>query len=120
MSNFFLLDTYAFFEFIAGNKEYKKYLGKKSATTVFNMAELNYNLKKEMSKRKADSYTTKYSKMLVDVTVEDILLAGDLKRENRLLSLPDCIGYVTAKRIGAKFLTGDKEFEKMKDVEFVK
>ena len=32
----------------------------------------------------------------------------------------DCIGYMTAKRLGVKFLTGDREFEGMDNVEFVK
>ena len=34
--------------------------------------------------------------------------------------MADCIGYILAKRLSIKFLTGDKEFEKLDDVEFVK
>ena len=36
------------------------------------------------------------------------------------LSYTDCIGYIYAKRNNLKFLTGDKEFENMDNVEFVK
>jgi uncharacterized protein len=57
---------------------------------------------------------------MVDVFAEDIIKASDLKRKKRKLSIPDCIGYVVAKREGAKFLTGDKEFENFSNVEFVK
>lgn len=32
----------------------------------------------------------------------------------------DCIGYVYAKENGLRFVTGDKEFEGMENVEFVK
>ena len=92
----------------------------KSATTIFNMVELNYNLKKEMPKKQADLYTKKYASLVVDIEFEDIINASNLKTLNRKLSIPDCIGYIVAKRIGAKFLTGDKEFEKMANVEFVK
>ncbi len=120
MSNFYFWDTYAFFEIINGNTNYLKYSNFKGITTIFNLVELNYNLKKEMPKKLADKITKKYSEMLIDVTFEDIIEAGDLKKKNRLLSLPDCIGYVIAKRTGAKFLTGDKQFEKTANVEFVK
>ena len=34
--------------------------------------------------------------------------------------MTDCIGYILAKNIGIKFLTGDKEFENLDNVEFVK
>jgi predicted nucleic acid-binding protein len=44
----------------------------------------------------------------------------DLKKKEKELSIPDCIGFVIAKRLGAKFLTGDKAFEKKENVEFVK
>ena len=43
-----------------------------------------------------------------------------LKILNRKLSMADCIGYCTAIRHGMYFLTGDKEFEDMEHVEFVK
>ena len=39
---------------------------------------------------------------------------------NKKLSIPDAIGYTVAKRLGIKFLTGDKEFEHMEDTEFIK
>ena len=42
---------------------------------------------------------------------------NNLKKD---ISMTDCIGYFLAKSLGIKFLTGDKEFENMKDVEFVK
>ena len=34
--------------------------------------------------------------------------------------MTDCVGYVVAKRVGVKFLTGDREFKDMPNVEFVK
>ena len=37
-----------------------------------------------------------------------------LKWKDRKVSMTDCIGYVMAKRLGIKFLTGDKEFEKIR------
>ena len=34
--------------------------------------------------------------------------------------MTDCIGYIMAKKLNIKFLTGDKEFENFLNVEFVK
>ena len=44
----------------------------------------------------------------------------DLKTTHRKLSIPDAIGYTVARRLNIKFLTGDKDFEGMENVEFVK
>ena len=56
----FFFDTYAFFEIIRGNPKYDKYKEVNVATTIFNLAELNYNLKKEMKDEMANEFTEKY------------------------------------------------------------
>ena len=119
MSESLFFDTYAFFEIIRGNPDYRPYLDAKIITTIFNLAELNYNLKRENNK-KADNYTQKYSKFTVEVTIDDIKSAMDLKIQYKHLSIPDAIGYTVAKRLGISFLTGDNDFKGMKHVEFVK
>ena len=43
-----------------------------------------------------------------------------LANKKKKLSYADCIGYQLAKEHGLKFLTGDKEFENLPNVEFVK
>jgi uncharacterized protein len=42
----YLFDTYALFEIIYGNPNYENYSNASIVTTIFNLAELNYNLKK--------------------------------------------------------------------------
>src|SRR3989344_537592 len=116
----YFFDTYAFFEIINGNPNYKKYVESIIITSIFNLAELDYNLKKEMTKEKADLYTKEYYPNLVDVTLEDLYQATDLKSKNRQLSIPDVVGYTIAERLKIKFLTGDEGFEKMDNVEYVK
>ena len=120
MNELFFFDTYAFFEVINGNPRYKPYTEANVITTIFNLAELNYNLKKEKDKKNADEYTDKYSKFAVEVTIEDIKKAMDFKTVHRKLSIPDAIGYIIAKKHDVKFLTGDKDFEHMENVEFVR
>ena len=120
MSEIYFFDTYAFFEIIRGNSNYKKYEEANIITTIFNLAELNYGLKKEKDKKIADDITEKYSIFLVDVTLNDVKEAMNIKIKNKQLSIPDVIGYVIALKHNAKFLTGDKEFKDMQNVEFVK
>ena len=115
-----LFDTYAFFEIIRGNPSYRKYAEIHAITTIFNLAELNYNLKKEKGRQVADKYVDKYKAFLVEVTLEDVKKAMDLKVGMKGLSIPDVVGYTVAKRLGIKFLTGDEGFRNMPDVEFVK
>lgn len=115
----YFFDTYAFFEIIQGNPAYAGFTSVKAITTIFNLAELNFALKLE-EKAFADSLCQKYASFLVNVEINDILAAMDLRIKNRKLSIPDAIGYTVAKRLKAKFLTGDKEFEKLPNVEFVK
>lgn len=120
MSNLYFFDTYAFFEVIRGNQNYKKYIEVHGITTVFNLAELNYNLKKEKSKAVSDDFTEKYKIFLVEVTVDDIKKAMDLKIKKKYLSIPDAIGYTIARKYNVPFLTGDSDFKDIPYVEFVR
>lgn len=120
MSETYFFDTYAFFEIIEGNPNYEKYVDCKIITTVFNLAELNYNLKKQMTKEMADKYVQDYFAFAVPINLKDIENATDLKMKNKSLSIPDVIGYIVAKRHGVKFLTGDEEFKDFENVKFVK
>ena len=120
MNDPIFFDTYAFIEIIRGNPNYKRFEDIPIITTVFNIAELSYILKKEMSKEKADNYAEEYSAFMVEITFEDVKNATDFKIKHHDLSLPDAIGYAVAKRYGIKFLTGDEDFKDMPNVEFVK
>lgn len=119
-SEIFFFDTYAFFEIIRGNPAYKKYVECEGLTTILNLAELNYNLKKEKDKKTADEITEKYKEYCVSITINDVKEAMDMKQQNKKLSIPDVIGYIIAKRYGVLFLTGDEGFRIFKNVEFVK
>ena len=120
MNETFFFDTYAIFEIIRGNPNYNPYTECRVITTIFNLAELNYNLKKEKDKSVVDEYTDKYSKFIIEVSIDDIKNAMDFKTIHKHLSIPDAIGYSIAKKYNVKFLTGDKDFEGMENVEFVR
>ena len=85
----YFFDTYAFFEIIDGNPKYKIYTKSQVITTIFNLAELNYGLKKKMSKEASDSYTEKYYRYVVGITLDDIKKAIEFKTIHNNLSIQD-------------------------------
>ncbi len=119
--NSYLFDTYAIIEIIKGNLNYKIYLDEEIIINNFIFAELCYILLREKYPN-ANIYLDKHSKFIVSVKPALIKEAMLFRFENKSknLSITDCISYFMAKELGIKFLTGDKEFEKLENVEFVK
>ena len=118
----YFFDTYAVMEIIRANKDYRKYTLSNIITTNLNLFELFYHVLKAVDEITAKSVLSKYSKFAVDFDNEVIAEAATFRfnHKKKNLSMTDCIGYVVAKKRGIKFLTGDKEFEKFDNVEFVK
>lgn len=125
MADFFA-DTYAIIEILRGNENYRKYADLELATTEFNLLELSYALVRDYGKSKALKVLSdvKDSFEVVKVEDEDFVNASEFRLQSRKqgkkLSLIDCLGYVVAKRLNVKFLTGDEEFKDLENVEFVK
>src|SRR3989337_2534320 len=121
MTSKYLFDTYALMEIIDGNDNYLEYLDSDMVINNFIFAELCYNLFKDNDKN-AKKHLSKYAEHISSVRpewIEEAMLFR-LKWKDRGVSMTDCIGYVMASKLGIKFLTGDKEFEEMDNVEFVK
>jgi len=88
----YFYDTYALIEYVNANKKFKKYFQEHMGiTSKLNLMELYYAMLKDISKEKA-----------------------------KKISYVDAIGYQIALEKNLKFLTGDKQFKEMKNVEFVK
>lgn len=54
---------------------------------------------------------------------ENVIIAANkfrFRNKSKELSTADCVGYAYALKNGLTFLTGDKEFEGLLNVEFVK
>lgn len=116
-------DTYAFVKMLEGNEDYLNYTQKSSViTTILNLMELHYVLIKTHNRRIADFYFNRFRNNVVEISDDVIIKANTFKflMKSKKLSYVDCIGYVLAKEMGIKFLTGDGGFEELSDVEFVK
>lgn len=119
----YFFDIYAFFEIICGNPDYEKYKKDISIiTTRLNLMELHYGLLRLYDKKIAEYYFDKFSKYTKYIDNEIIKKANEFKllHKKKGFSYVDCIGYILAKKLNAKFLTGDREFENLENVEFVK
>jgi len=117
----YIFDTYALMEIIEGNPKYTPYTNMGIIINNFIFAEFCYVLYRE-EYPDSDFYTDKYKKYIVSISPETIKKAMKFRKENKKknLSIIDCIGYFMSKDLGIKFLTGDKEFENLENVEFVK
>ena len=89
---------------------------------MLNLGELYYIFLRNHSKKVADCWLKKIKFDLINITPDLIIKAVYFRWLNRKmkLSLIDCVGYVTTLQYGLKFLTGDKQFEGVEGVEFVK
>jgi len=116
----YFFDTYAFYEVMASNPGYRPYSKEGIITTELNLFEFTYTFARLFSFQGAMQMFDRLKDYCVPYSDEDIKMACKLKLRNRKLSYADCLGYVVSLRLGIPFLTGDKEFEGMEAVEFVR
>ena len=118
----YFFDSYAVVELIKGNPNYARYTQEVVVLTLFNLAEIYWSALNDLGDKEADELYEHYRQSVVDV--DDDVLKGAIRfrkqHKKKDLSYTDCIGYIYSVRHGLVFLTGDKEFEKMENVGFVK
>ena len=117
----YFFDTYALIEVINGNKNYLKYKDEIIYTSLLNIAELWRALLRDFGEEIARGLYSKIKPVVLEIDEPLIIRAVLFKSKNKKnYSLPDCIGYLLSLKYRVKFLTGDKEFENVENVEFVK
>ncbi|MBS3089040.1 PIN domain-containing protein [Candidatus Pacearchaeota archaeon] len=118
----YFFDSYAVIEILKENQNYSKYIEEETTITVFNLAEIYWYVQNNFDEKTSDIVFEQYKDSVVNIDDETLKEAVKFRKEYKKkdLSYADCIGYVYALRNNMKFLTGDKEFEGMKNVEFVK
>ncbi|MBD3247093.1 PIN domain-containing protein [Candidatus Pacearchaeota archaeon] len=121
MADYFF-DSYAIVELLQGNPNYAKYINEPIVITLFNLVEIYWVALREYGEKKANEIYEVYRPSIIDISDEVIKKAIKFreKHKKRDLSYADSIGYIYAIENNLIFLTGDKEFENMKKVEFVK
>ena len=123
MNELYFADTYSLFEIIGGNQKYAKFVRLvEIITTRLNLMELYYGLLMKYNEEIADAYYSVYLPRAVNFSDYTIKRAMKFRLANKekKLSYIDCVGYQTALENRVKFLTGDKAFNEIPNVEFVK
>lgn len=117
----FLFDTYALIEIFNKNSKYERYINDRVIINEFIFAEYCYKLLLENIDN-IDEYLQEMILGIIRPSNEIIKKAMIFRALNKKknMSMTDCISYIQARELGIKFLTGDKEFEDLDNVEFVK
>ena len=118
----YFFDTYALIEITNKNENYRKYFEEEVITSILNLAELFYGFLKENKGHLIEEWKNKVRSVISTIDMETIIAAVKFKHEHKgkNFSFIDCLSYSIALKSDMPFLTGDKEFEGMSNVEFVK
>lgn len=119
-------DTYALIELLKGNPSYERYSDADLVTTEFNMLELAYALVRDFGRNETTNVIDFIRRKIEVIPTEDpdYLDASEFRlsanKAGKKLSLVDALGYSCSRKLGIKFLTGDREFKGMDSVEYIK
>jgi hypothetical protein len=119
----YFFDTYAFFELFNNNPKYKECVKNHGIiTTKMNLMELYFGFLSRKGKEYAEKAYAKLSPFCIEISDTDINCACIFKfiNKTRNISYVDAIGYSISLRLNIPFLTGDKEFADIENVEYVK
>ncbi len=116
------LDTYALAEIAKGNKEFSAYLLGEFVITELTLVEFYAVLLREDGEKTAEYWFKRLDAYAVSVSrqvfKEAVVFRYQHRKQN--ISFFDAVGYVYASRNNLPFVTGDKEFETLSNVEFRK
>ncbi len=119
----FFYDSYSVLAYLSDSPGYAPYFEKNTGVlTRLNLMEIYYAILRVHGARAAHEVLEVYSARETEFSLLDVETAMKLRYELRKLELSyaDAMGYHIAKKEGLKFLTGDKAFEGLPSVEFIR
>ena len=119
----YFFDSYAFIEIYNGSKAYAPYMKSVGIiTTQLNLIEVHYAILRTKGAQTAKQCVDRIKRFTIPITNETIHESNTfrLKHKRKKLSFADCVGYVLACKNQVPFLTGDKGFKDLPNVEYVK
>ncbi|MEK6899271.1 MAG: PIN domain-containing protein [Nanoarchaeota archaeon] len=116
------LDTYALVEIASGNPAFKEYLKYQIVITDITMAEWFFVILREEGEAVANYWYEKMEQYCSSVNREILIEAVKFRHKNKKsnISFFDAVGYIFALKNNYHFVTGDKEFENLANVDFKK
>jgi uncharacterized protein len=124
MSSFFA-DSYALIEMLKGNENYQLFQSERLITTEFNICEVAFAVCREYPANATRVLKTVRKMVVIQETRDEDYCSGAARRKEasgkgKKLSTIDCVGYSVANRLNIPFLTGDREFADMDNVQFAR
>ncbi|MFH1722208.1 MAG: PIN domain-containing protein [Candidatus Altiarchaeota archaeon] len=127
----YFFDTYAFIAyFIEGRESYKKYFENPTgddSTSILSLMEMYSRVYHaeglEISEEILQNILNNFDVVVLnDVSVirDAGIFRSKMLKEKKKLSYTDCVNYILSQRKNQKLLTGDRDFEDIKGVEYVK
>ncbi len=116
------LDTYVLAEIAEGNKNFFSYLTEEFVITELTLVEFYWVLLRDANMETADQWYAKLKPYTVAIPVDLMIAAMRFRRQHKSknFSFFDCAGYIFSIENNILFVTGDKEFEHFKGIEFRK
>jgi predicted nucleic acid-binding protein len=121
----YFYDSYAVMAYLSDNPHYRRYFEENDGIlTKLHLIEVSYRTMELHGEEAATQVVTLFAKYVIDFGPADIVastkLRLKLKKTGRNISYADALGYYLALKNKLKFLTGDREFEGLDNVEFIK
>ena len=118
----YFFDSYAIIELLEGSQSYQPYQNFKIITSVLNVGEVYAIFLRNYDKKRADEWFKDCNFELLEIYSADIVNATYFRHINKKknVSITDSVGYILSLKHSIKFLTGDKQFQELENVEFVK
>lgn len=116
------LDSYAIIEILKRNPAYARFAEATPVSTSANLIEVAYHLLEDFPKEKASEIINAMKIEILEIQESQIAKIAVFRKEHakKRLSYIDCTGYALAREHAIVFVTGDRQFEGMPNVEFVK
>lgn len=116
------LDTYALIEITKGNPNFAKYFSQDFTITNITLVEFYAVLLREENEKTADYWFKKLEPYSVNIKTDVLVEAVKFKYKHRKqkISFFDAVGYIYSLKNNCLFVTGDKEFKHLNQVEFIK
>lgn len=119
----FFYDSYALIEYLNNTQHFFSYFEEHTGVlSLLNLLEVYYHILNNYGVEKADFVLEKFSPLIVEPSHGTIKKAMQFRllHKKSNLSYADCLGYQIALERGIPFLTGDRAFKDMKNVELVR
>lgn len=117
----YFFDTYALIERQAGSPSYAAFAATPVFTHQYNLYEFIAAVMRHADEPRAREELRLMSPNPIEAEMADLFDAARFRSTHaaKRVSYVDALGYVLARKHGMRFLTGDKAFRGMENVEFV-